>query len=85
MHPGSTGDENEIQMVALALAHLHRDIKKFERVYLSLSIHSLSDSLRGIESTEHFNIGFNCNLLDLKNISDFLFIGSLQLVLHLLV
>lgn len=59
MHPEQLANLNKIQMVLLALAHLHHDIKRFEEVYASLSAYNLLDSLQGNEPTEYFNIGFN--------------------------
>lgn len=47
-----------------------------------LSLYDSLDSLWGIEPTEYLDIGFKCSriLLGLISISDFLYIGSLQLV-----
>lgn len=59
MHPEQLANLNKIQMVLLALAHLHHDIKRFEEVHANLSAYNLLDSLQGNEPTEYFNIGFN--------------------------
>lgn len=59
VHPEQLANLNKIQMVLLASAHLHQDIKMFEEVYASLSTYNLLDSFQGNEPTEYFDIGFN--------------------------